>query len=291
LRERALALVNEARGRNGLEPLELGPDLNEAAQAHARDMLERVYYAHVSPEGDTVANRYSEAGGSRWKLVAENIARCLGCGAPPQVPRVEALHEGWMNSPPHRENILARGLGRFGFGIIVGPDQRLYAVQTFAGAGIPRGLQPGEEPRPLSAEEQVALALQAVNRARAQVGVSPLERSPPLIEAARNLLRPLPQAAAQSPDASGFQLSGRILDAIPSDAREDWRSVGVIAASCGGCGVERTAADVRSFFGQWLEDGQYRERLTAADVTHLGFAMWTNGEGRKVAVSTLGLKR
>ena len=143
LRGRALALVNEARERHGLAHLELGADLNEAAQAHARDMLERGYYAHVSPEGETVADRYRATGGSPWHLVAENIARCLGCELPPSTARVEALHEGWMKSPPHRENILRRGLDRFGFGIIVRQDQRLYAVQTFAGPGMPRGLQPG----------------------------------------------------------------------------------------------------------------------------------------------------
>ena len=47
LLERALTLANEARERNGLGRLEQGAALNEAAQAHARDMLERRYYAHV----------------------------------------------------------------------------------------------------------------------------------------------------------------------------------------------------------------------------------------------------
>ena len=201
--------------------------------------------------------------------------------------RVEALHEGWMNSPPHRENILSRGLDRFGFGIIVGQDQRLYAVQTFAGPGVPRGLQPGEEAQALSRDEQAALALQVVNQARMKAGLPALERSPPLGEAARELL-PLPSAPAGS---GGLRLSGNILDAIPAGARSDWRSVGVVAASCGGCGTEPTAADLRSFVEQWLDDPQYRERLLAPDTTHLGFAMQANGEGRKVALATLGAKR
>jgi uncharacterized protein YkwD len=289
LRERALALVNEARERHGLGALQSGADLNEAAQAHARDMGERIYYAHVSPEGETVADRYAEAGGSRWKLVAENIARCLGCEAPPTATRVETLHEGWMNSPPHRENILARGLDRFGFGIVAGRDGRLYAVQTFAGPGVPRGLQPDEEPRALSPEEQAAVALQAVNRARKDAGAPPVERSPPLSEAAHALLPP-PPASRSSGDA-GLQLSGDVFAALPAEARADWRFVAVLAASCGGCGVAPTAADVRSFVWQWLDDAQTRERLTASDATHLGLAVRANGEGWKAAAATLGARR
>ena len=76
LRSEALELVNEDGAEYGLEPLELTESLNEAAQNHAEDMIEREYYAHVSPEGEAVQDRYIEQGGSRWRLVAGNIARC-----------------------------------------------------------------------------------------------------------------------------------------------------------------------------------------------------------------------
>ncbi len=67
LRSEALELVNEDRAEYGLEPLELTESLNEAAQNHAEDMIEREYYAHVSPEGEAVQDRYIEQGGSRWR--------------------------------------------------------------------------------------------------------------------------------------------------------------------------------------------------------------------------------
>ena len=117
LRQRALELVNQVRSEHDLPPLELGDILNEAAQAHAEDMLARDYYGHVSPDGENVMDRYQEAGGDRWRLVLENIAQCQGCPTPPTAERVEAFQEGWMESPGHRENILSRGLDRFGFGI------------------------------------------------------------------------------------------------------------------------------------------------------------------------------
>jgi uncharacterized protein YkwD len=104
LRARALELVNQARREQGLQPLELGPNVNQAALSHARDMLRRNYYSHTSPEGETVQDRYVEAGGSKWRLTAENIARCAGCTSGPDTEAVERLHRGWMNSPEHRHS-------------------------------------------------------------------------------------------------------------------------------------------------------------------------------------------
>lgn len=285
LREQALALVNEAREEEGLEPLELGGDLTEAAQAHASDMLERGYYAHESPEGDTVQDRYLDAGGGRWQVVAENIARCLGCEPPVGEERIEGLHGGWMDSPPHRENILAPGLSGFGFGVAAGEEGRLYAVQTFAGPGVPRGLQPEEEPVPLTAEEQVARAVQGLNRARERAGLPPVEPSGALGEVARALLPP--------EDQEEFALAAPedLFATLPEGERTDWRSLGVVAGACGGCGTEPVAADIRDFRGRWLEDPGYRGTLLDPEATHAGFVLRANGEGRKVAVLVVGQRR
>src|SRR3954453_20453274 len=82
IRGRALELVNGTRQEHGLPPLALQQQLNTAAQAHADDMLARHYYGHASPEGRTAADRYVLAGGSKWRLIAENIANCSGCPPP-----------------------------------------------------------------------------------------------------------------------------------------------------------------------------------------------------------------
>lgn len=73
----ALALVNEDRGRHGLEPLALTESLNEAAQNHADDMLRRGYCAHASPEGDTVQElcRVAEAQDDRPPALREGDLR------------------------------------------------------------------------------------------------------------------------------------------------------------------------------------------------------------------------
>jgi uncharacterized protein YkwD len=284
LRERALELVNEARRDQGLEPLSPGAMLDAAAQSHAEDMLRRDYYAHVSPEGETIAERYAEAGGSRWRLTAENIARCRGCPSPPTEDRVESLHQGWMNSPPHRENILRRGLDRFGFGLVVGDDRTLYAVQTFAGAGQPRDAQPGEEIATLAPERQTDIAVQRINRARSERNLEPLSADPTLIRAASNLV----------PDgdlaASAQNLQENLAKALPQ-GRGDWASLAALVGQCGGCGEQPVAADVRFFVEQWLKNDTHRDRLLSSDLTGLGLVVKANGEGLKVGAAVLGERR
>jgi uncharacterized protein YkwD len=282
LRRHALELVNQVRVQEGLPPLELGGKANAAAQAHAEDMLALGYYAHTSPSGATARDRYSRAGGAAWRLTAENIARCTGCPPPPMTASVASLHEGWMNSPPHRQNILRRGLSEFGFGIAVAADRGLYAVQVFAGPGTPSDLQPGEPAAALTADALRRSALDHVNRLRREADRAPLELSPALSTAAGALL----------PDPVGehFDLGARqsLLAALPEAERPRWRSLSALGAACGGCGSVPMEADIRSFVKQWLGDGRHRATLLGAGVTHFGFALAANGDGRKVALGLLG---
>jgi uncharacterized protein YkwD len=115
-------------------------------------MLRRHYYAHETPEGKNPRDRFLAAGGSPSSLVEENIARCAGCPVPPEAAAVDSLQRSWMNSPEHRENILARGIDRMGFGI-AGDQGALYAVQDFAGPGChaaPRMAEPRPSSRPIA---------------------------------------------------------------------------------------------------------------------------------------------
>lgn len=281
MRDQILSMVNKARKEHGLGTLEGGQSLDKAAQEHAEDMLDRGYYSHVSPEGDTVEDRYREQGGSRWELVAENIATCKKCETPPTLDRVGQFQDGWMNSPEHRENILMEGLERFGFGI-AGSEGRIYAVQTFAGPGTPLDLAPGEEPVVLSADEQRQTAIQAVNRAREREQLEPVEQSAALSEVARKLL---PE------NGTADNLIDRpddLFGLLPEGRESDWSRLQVVAAACGGCGTRPTAADIRYFADQWTNDPRDGRTVLRGNLSHMGFAMRADGEGRKVAVAVLG---
>ncbi|WP_160937345.1 CAP domain-containing protein [Teichococcus coralli] len=290
LRRHALELVNQARQAQGRAPLETGADLEKAAQSHARDMLKRHYYSHTSPEGDDVRDRYMEAGGSRWDLVEENIARCQNCGPPATAATVGQLQQGWMNSPHHRENILREGLRRFGFGIVVEAGGGLYAVQTFAGPGTSRGggaeaTSDALSGEALSGEALAAGAARMINEARAKEGVGKLQPSVALNTAAQALL---PDPGSETISLGSSQ---QLRDAVPEDQRQRWRSLAVLAGACGGCGTQPTQADLRFFRQQWLNDPQHRQQLLDPVVTDIGFALQANGQGRKVALLVLGTAR
>lgn len=284
LRNRALALVNQARQGQGLAQLELTGPLNQAAQKHAEDMLRRGYYSHSSPEGDTVKDRFRDEGGSRWKLVAENLARCVGCPVPATRDRVEAFQRGWMDSPGHRKNILANGLAGFGFGLAAA-DGKIFAVQTFAGPGEPRGLAPDEAPVALDRAGQSEAALRAVNRERERAGLGALQPSQALNTVARGLL------PDNGDSDSLIDRPDDLYSLLPEGAAADWHSLAVLAAACGGCGTEPTAADIRYFAGQWSGDPEDGRTVLAAEPSHLGFAMQANGEGRKIAIAVMGRRR
>ncbi|MCO6187769.1 CAP domain-containing protein [Rhizobium sp. L1K21] len=276
LRKQALSLVNQARTTRDRSELHLSEPLNAAAQSHAEDMLQRNYYSHTSPEGDDVRDRFMDQGGSRWKLVAENIATCRGCSVPSDAGRVREFHEGWMQSPGHRRNILQEGLSGFGFGI-AGADGTIYAVQTFAGAGTSAGGEEQVREKSLSRDEQSDFALSVLNEKRREAGLSPLQPSDHLAQAALNL------------QENGSSLNdGRDIYAALPEGRGDWRSINLLQATCGGCGTEPMRSDIRRFLDQWLDGRASQSPLLAESATHFALHLHANGEGRKSAIALVG---
>ncbi|MEX6505692.1 CAP domain-containing protein [Jiella sp. M17.18] len=283
LRQRALELVNKVRSAHGLSKLTLDDRLNAIAQAHSADMLKKHYFAHVAPNGESPRDRFLAHGGSRWKLVAENIAKCTGCDVPPDIHRVEAFQTGWMHSPEHRRNILTKGLEHFGFGI-AGANGTVYADQDFSGPGTPHGTRPDETPKPVPAKNRSERMAKSLAAERKQAGVPPLKADAALTKAARNIL-------GQSADGRLPGGSVDLLAALPQDARGRWSSLRLLSAACGGCGTTITDADIRSFRKQWMDNPQFSKILSDGSVRDIGVAMDASGSGRKTAIAVLGVPR
>lgn len=276
LRERSLALVNEERRAEGLGELELEEELNEAALVHARNMLDRDFFAHTSPEGGTVLDRYLAAGGDEGRVVRENLSTCDGCRSMPDMPAVEEMHEGWMNSPGHRANILADGLTDFGFAVVQDGEGNRYGVQTFAGPGAPRGEAPDGSVKAIGPEAQTQLAAEIINDLRS--GSPPVEPD--------DRLRRHVEAKLPSGDLKNFSLADiGLLKDLPADV--PWLSYQVLYAECGGCGEEPTNADVHYFFETWSDRDRSRAILTDAALTSIGFVIVADGQGRKIAALLL----
>ena len=92
-----LALVNQARCREGLSPVIDNSLLRNAATQHSLDMLTNSFFDHQGIDGNTVGDRVS-AQGYTWLAVGENLA----AGA---TSTAEAF-ELWWKSPGHKANIL-----------------------------------------------------------------------------------------------------------------------------------------------------------------------------------------
>jgi uncharacterized protein YkwD len=97
-----LAQVNAFRRSQGLVPLTLAPGLNAAAAQHSHEMAAHGYFAHSSLNGSSFDNRiarYYLPNVGYWS-VGENLA----WGAPDLSP--QTVLQMWLNSPPHRENLM-----------------------------------------------------------------------------------------------------------------------------------------------------------------------------------------
>lgn len=122
LEERMLALVNRERARDGLPPLVMDESLRRTARLHSKDMLARGYFAHDTPEGRTPFRRM-RAGGARFRSAGENLAFAM---------TLEMAHEGLMNSPDHRENILTSEFHRVGISAVKAGARGIMFTQDFA---------------------------------------------------------------------------------------------------------------------------------------------------------------
>lgn len=115
-------LVNQERVRQGLGPLRTEENLTSIARKHSRDMFERRYFSHYSPEGHDVGYR-AKQDGIEYSLIGENLA---------YAPDVTTAHEGFMNSEGHRKNILDPAWSRIGIGVIDGDVYGKMFTQVFA---------------------------------------------------------------------------------------------------------------------------------------------------------------
>lgn len=121
LEARMLEMLNEERVKQGLDPLQSDPEMAVVARNHSRDMFARGYFSHVTPNGKDPFDRMKE-GGVKYSTAGENLA--LG-------QTLSIAHNGLMNSPGHRANILRPQFGRVGIGVLDGGMHGLMITQKF----------------------------------------------------------------------------------------------------------------------------------------------------------------
>lgn len=120
----SVALVNDARRDGGLGQLWFDPVLSEIAREHSRRMRDEGFVSHFDTGGTAVDGRL-RAYGVHFTMAGENIAT-LGDTTDP----AGDAHRGFMNSAPHRANILQPAYTSVGVGVATNGDQ-YWVTQIF----------------------------------------------------------------------------------------------------------------------------------------------------------------
>lgn len=146
LRKALYKAVSRARKSMGARKVEQDEGFETIARRHARDMVERGYMAHRSPEGDGPRERVFAIFPDFVGVAGENIA--MRSIRPDESADETALGavEAWVDSPPHRKNLLDQRHGHVGIGV-ADNGRATYIVMLLASEPSYRP-PPPPEPRP-----------------------------------------------------------------------------------------------------------------------------------------------
>jgi len=175
--EQVIELTNQKRLENGLSPLTLNGQLNEAAQRKAGDMFAFNYWSHNSPSGRNPWSFFQEVG-YKYLYAGENLAR--------DFMNSSSVIDAWMNSPTHRDNVLNSRYQETGLAVVNGTlngVETTLVVQLFGTpAPAPVARQPSvteATPTPKlgeasTVEEKIVLAPAALAQERESTTAAPI---------------------------------------------------------------------------------------------------------------------
>jgi len=146
-----VTLTNLERGFSNVATVKENPLLTEAAEAKARDMAGKGYFAHVGPGGKEPWVWIKEAGYT-YVSAGENLAVRFNESAD--------VVRAWMASESHRANIVKRGYTEIGVGVAEGTYKgtpATFVVQYFAAPSATFGEGGGESPTTAVAEVPLAV--------------------------------------------------------------------------------------------------------------------------------------
>jgi uncharacterized protein YkwD len=108
-----VAKINSARESNGLRPYSVASDLTSVARQHSADMAAKQSLYHNPDLTTQVQN---------WQAVGENVG---------EGPTVDDIHQAFMNSPEHRDNILDHDFTQVGVGVSVDGHGTIWVTEDF----------------------------------------------------------------------------------------------------------------------------------------------------------------
>lgn len=115
-----LCLLNQERATAGIAPLTSEPRLARMSDEYAAQMVAQDFFAHVSPSGQTMIDRFAAASYD-FRKAGENLAWSTSSVATPV-----RIVKAWMASPGHRQNILDPGFREVGMGYAIGDSNTTF---------------------------------------------------------------------------------------------------------------------------------------------------------------------
>ena len=205
-----IKLVNEARNKEGLKPLQENSKLSAAAAAKAADMLKNDYFAHNSPSGKTPWY-WLEKSGYNYKYAGENLAMNFSSA--------EEEQKAWMKSPTHKKNILNANYQEIGVAVAEGKidgKSTTVAVQMF---GATPYVVPVSQKAPadVPVENKAAVLGDESNGFLPAVERTALNEETPV----NNLSHEQLMSSGLAPMAAG-SLWAKIKETLFSENRPDW---------------------------------------------------------------------
>jgi uncharacterized protein YkwD len=141
--------INDERTDRGLEPLASDTEIRAVARGHSEQMATEQFLAHTDTNGNTVADRFENAGynctvplnDTHSYTGGENLA-LSHYDQPVTSPAdtttryttldglADGIVDGWMNSTEHRENILTDSWRAQGIGVYINGSDSVYVTQN-----------------------------------------------------------------------------------------------------------------------------------------------------------------
>jgi len=121
--QQLFAKANQSRAEAGVGPLHWDPALANAASKHCSRMAAERSLSHRY-DGELDLTERAGLSGAHFARIEENIAAAS---------RAEDIHPGWMNSPPHRANLLNPEVDSVGIAVVY-RDGLFFAVADYSRA-------------------------------------------------------------------------------------------------------------------------------------------------------------
>jgi uncharacterized protein YkwD len=143
--QQLIALTNQSRANAGRRALRVDSALTSIARYRSKDMIDRNYFSHsIPPSGKQVFAVMTERGYC-YNLAGENI----GWNTYPDDVATAQIHQMFMDSPTHRENIMGSAWDVIGVGAYKGADgKKMWTVLFADKCGTAPKPTPKPTPRP-----------------------------------------------------------------------------------------------------------------------------------------------